>query len=307
MRPHRRNAIELRRLDIGETMRSLTRKVRRALRRNATNDDDALHDFRVAVRRLCAWLRAFGPDLPGVSGKRHCRRFGKLIDQTNAARDAQVHADWLARKLRQPHAPRGVRTAARQLLLDRVRPALAERHCDPSRVRQRTLRCLRALDSQLQSLSADKLPDSSKLYCRALLRSARRLERLLESVQRRDDPAAAHAARLCGKRLRYLLEPLARRRASRSLLADICELQDRLGELHDLHTLEQRLVAWRQERLPDPDSTDPLDAPFSHDAALLREIRREQQHRYSRLRGSGLTHGWPQRIHDWIAFHHANV
>ncbi|HEY2942975.1 MAG TPA: CHAD domain-containing protein, partial [Vicinamibacteria bacterium] len=58
-------------------------------------DKEALHDFRVALRRLRSWLRAYKAPLRGsVSGKdRDTLR--AVARATNAGRDAEVHVEWL--------------------------------------------------------------------------------------------------------------------------------------------------------------------------------------------------------------------
>src|ERR1017187_3030268 len=55
----------------------------------------ALHDFRVALRRLRTWLRAFRPWLPDT-GRRNTRHaLAALADASNHARDAEVGLAWL--------------------------------------------------------------------------------------------------------------------------------------------------------------------------------------------------------------------
>jgi CHAD domain-containing protein len=60
----------------------------------------------------------------------------------------------------------------------------------------------------------------------------------MKPVRRGGTPAQLHAARIRIKRLRYLLEPFARAdAAARRLAAQLRELQDLFGKLHDLHEL----------------------------------------------------------------------
>ncbi len=61
----------------------------------AGDDDEALHDFRVAIRRLRSWIRAFGDELDDSVGKKAKRRLKALASATNPARDRQVHREWL--------------------------------------------------------------------------------------------------------------------------------------------------------------------------------------------------------------------
>src|SRR6266702_3511109 len=60
------------------------------------DDDEALHDFRVALRRLRSVLRAFRPWLAGTVRRKHEKRLKRLGRGTNAARDAEVQLAWLS-------------------------------------------------------------------------------------------------------------------------------------------------------------------------------------------------------------------
>ncbi|HZK77339.1 MAG TPA: CHAD domain-containing protein, partial [Gemmatimonadaceae bacterium] len=63
-----------------------------SVRDGAAADDDLLHDFRVALRRLRSWLRAFDSSLGDTVRRKHERRLRSIVRSTNAARDATVHA-----------------------------------------------------------------------------------------------------------------------------------------------------------------------------------------------------------------------
>src|SRR5579863_8808258 len=59
------------------------------------HDLEALHDFRVALRRLRSWLRAFEDELGAALGGHLRRRLSSLADATGESRDHQVHVQWL--------------------------------------------------------------------------------------------------------------------------------------------------------------------------------------------------------------------
>src|SRR5689334_25255974 len=67
------------------------------------SDDDALHDFRVALRRLRTWLRAFRPVLRDTLRGKVMRRLGDIADATGASRDLEVRIEWIDRSRRQMH------------------------------------------------------------------------------------------------------------------------------------------------------------------------------------------------------------
>jgi CHAD domain-containing protein len=59
-----------------------------------------------------------------------------------------------------------------------------------------------------------------------------------------ENERGAHAARIAAKRLRYLLEPLVRRAPrGKSLIGRLKELQDVLGDLHDVQILSQEIAS----------------------------------------------------------------
>ncbi len=60
--------------------------------------NDALHDFRVAIRRLRSWTRAFKPWLRDDLRRKQRRRFSRIADTTRIARDASVHLEWLRKE-----------------------------------------------------------------------------------------------------------------------------------------------------------------------------------------------------------------
>lgn len=58
-------------------------------------DAEALHDFRVALRRLRGTLRAFPKPLAGAVGGKWARRLGDLAAATGDGRDAEVALAWV--------------------------------------------------------------------------------------------------------------------------------------------------------------------------------------------------------------------
>jgi CHAD domain-containing protein len=64
-------------------------------RLDALDDTEAVHDFRVALRRLRSLLKAHRPRL-GRKVEKLRRKLGAIADKTSAARDAEVQLVWLA-------------------------------------------------------------------------------------------------------------------------------------------------------------------------------------------------------------------
>src|SRR6476646_10736621 len=59
-------------------------------------DAEALHDYRVALRRLRSCLRSYRRELRSTVSRKSRRRLRRLARATNRSRDLEVHTRWLA-------------------------------------------------------------------------------------------------------------------------------------------------------------------------------------------------------------------
>src|SRR5688500_209800 len=89
-----RPAAEAARLVARERLDAATAALERCVQASA-EAPEALHDFRVALRRLRSVVRAYRPYLQRSAPKGVRRRLRKVTDNTNAGRDAEVLLDWL--------------------------------------------------------------------------------------------------------------------------------------------------------------------------------------------------------------------
>ena len=208
---------------------------------------EALHDFRVALRRLRSWLRAFRPWFRDTVSGRTYHDLGVIADASGDARDAEVALQWLGALILPKRASTGVSHLAARILRDERKALRAFRaHVDAD-----FAATVRRLGKQLTSYKVNVAPDdpATLLTMSAVLSQTVRehvagFEGAVRSVTSADDEAAAHRARIAGKRLRYLLEQCANPRVG-DLVKQMAKLQDALGELHDAHVLIERIAAER--------------------------------------------------------------
>ncbi len=212
-------------------------------------DTEALHDFRVGLRRLRSGLRAYKEVLAGCVPKKLARRLRRLAAATGPGRDAEVQIEWL--RSRGKHLTRNHRAGlAWQLgrLDERMRAAYAEltghlgaRFPDL----EKDLRHHLSVYQAEVHLGAGGPHPTLGTVTAAILRS--QLEELadhLTHVRGAGDVQEAHRARISAKRLRYLLEPIADELPDAPpLVKCLKKLQDLLGELHDAHVQESDLAA----------------------------------------------------------------
>jgi CHAD domain-containing protein len=208
-------------------------------------DAEALHDFRVAVRRLRSTLRLLAPALKGVLGEKPARRLARVTRRTGPARDAEVLSAWLQEARGQLGAPyRG----ALDWLLDRVERRRAEGAREVleealPRFRRLAPRLTRRLSARPRPAS-DIPPTLAALLAGVIRAQARALREALAAVVGGEDAVGLHRARIEGKRLRYLLEPLrglAGADASEAVAA-LKGLQELLGTWHDRHQAREALA-----------------------------------------------------------------
>jgi CHAD domain-containing protein len=207
------------------------------------NDAAALHDFRVAMRRLRSTLRAYQPQLDAVVPAKLRRRLRDLARATGEARDVEVQIAWLERRRNElPSARRaGVPWLLARLTERRERAYRDIRERIAPKFDRLARRLRRALESPPVP-DATLPPPLASLIAQLLLDQGSDLERRLALIRSPANHAEAHAARIRVKRARYLLEPVAREAAPAApVLRRLKQAQELLGDLHDLQIVIARL------------------------------------------------------------------
>lgn len=202
-------------------------------------DEEALHDTRVALRRLHSLMRAYRSLFSTAVPRKLRRQVRRLARASNPARDAEVQQAWL---LRQAHGLTPAQQEGYHWLLARLQPAALLALEDA--LQRGVRRLARALQPHLNAL-ADR-DGAESVYAVACAVQAEPLveEALaaLAAIGGPEDVGAAHEARILVKRLRYLLTPLRNDGpACEYAVAVLRLLQDLLGDLHDRHVLAETL------------------------------------------------------------------
>ncbi len=206
----------------------------------AGDDTEALHDLRVALRRLRSTLRAYRGALHGSIPKKRRAELQQLVAFTSAGRDAEVQLAWLeeARAELAPSEQLGADAWARALQVakdDVYRALQAEKLGVLGDLLRRIKRDLS--EYQIRYIVRDESASATfgDLVASA---AAAHLEELVETLSRvrtLEDEATAHEARIFGKRLRYVLEPIREAIPDADVaLKQLKRLQELLGELQDL-------------------------------------------------------------------------
>ncbi len=227
-------------------------------------DTEALHDFRVALRRLRSALRAYAPYLRGGVKKSLARELRALAAATGGGRDAEVLLAWVEAQTEHivPRERTGVAwlVGALQQRRDEGYAAVRADVAPRFDVLEAGLRTGLEVYSVPMRLGERRSVRTLAQALAGLVREhAEELGAKLAQVLAVSDEEPAHDARISTKRLRYLLDPLRDRLpGARELLRELKELQDALGELHDLQVLAReigdaaaRAAAERARRLHD--------------------------------------------------------
>ncbi|MGH7648094.1 MAG: CHAD domain-containing protein [Gemmatimonadaceae bacterium] len=203
----------------------------------------ALHDLRVALRRLRSCDRTFRGQLRDSITKKRRRRLRRVAQATGAGRDAQVHVAWIEEQL--PSLSRRQRIGA-AWILERLRASKDEHD---ARMHARLAGRFGPLADSLQhALSSWQLtvhldepivPDgAARVLGIRLADLTGELESRLASVHDIADQVPAHRARIAAKHLRYALEPIAELSPDAAPLVErLRGLQDTVGDMHDAHLL----------------------------------------------------------------------
>lgn len=247
------------------------------------SDTEALHDLRVALRRLRSSLRSYKEELDGSLPKKLTRHLRDLAGATGPGRDTEVQVEWLRGRSRHLSARH---RAGLNWLLARLEERMQKAYAEvldllPSELPEveeglrRRLSVYRAEVHLVASGSRITLASATAVILR---HHAGELHEHLSAVHTVEDETEAHKARISAKRLRYLLEPIAGEipgGLGTAVVKRLKGLQEVLGELHDAHVLETELrqavedaAAERARRLFD------LSLASDPDEAALRLERR---------------------------------
>lgn len=199
-------------------------------------DAEGLHDLRVALRRLRSLLRTYRDHLDAAVPNKRLRRLRTLAHATNAARDLEVTVAWLDSEF-----PAFTDAAARAGADAWREWAEAQRLAAYHTLEQELARCfdktIVPLHERLDRLRrADhQAPPFAPVTADLLCAHSADLRHRLAAIASPWDEQSAHAARIAGKRLRYLLTPLRGCRPCKAAEKVLKGLQDVLGDLHDAH------------------------------------------------------------------------
>ena len=201
----------------------------------AGDDPEALHDLRVELRRLRAWLRLARDVVKTRKSAR--RRLKALARSTSPMRDREVMLDLLREVGETPDCTEVVDRIV-QLTDEHEPPAHAPLEFD--------------VKPGLKPRARSDTPPFYEWF-------GEQLNLMLDLIRRdfSEGREGFHAARIQVKHLRYLAEPMHEPFAEvEELLQDLKGIQDRLGDLHDLLVFRQRLPTYAgwlvADELPEP-------------------------------------------------------
>jgi CHAD domain-containing protein len=211
-------------------------------------DVDAIHDARVATRRLRAALPIVAIDRPSDAWDEATKTLRTAGRSLGKARDVDVALDVLEDLERRAPMTAPAAAAMRARLL----PEQLER-------RRKLIKRLEALDLGAVALAHGpprrerglltwRQPPSRRVVQFAIGEGARELRTVIEHASGVYFPARAHRVRIAMKKLRYLVElqdtdQPGRRRSLKVLR----QAQEILGEMHDREVLMERLKRLRRK------------------------------------------------------------
>jgi len=253
------------------------------------DDAEALHDFRVALRRLRSFVRAYKRHLP--VGKRLRRAIGTVTGDTGNARDAEVALVWLRANHRHLDAEG---QPGYYWMLGRLQGRLSGDHPEGIERAVAVWEHLRTDLSRRLKKPAGKRADTLDFAGASavlILDQLHELEHRLEQWQASDDPALAHRARIAGKRLRYMVETFRDSESAHEGVVWLKQLQDDLGELHDRQVMIEELeqTADRAASSVTPSGDPQPDATHAGLAALLRLAREQERQLHQKVRNRHLA------------------
>lgn len=209
-----------------------------------SDDQEFVHQFRVALRRLNSLVKVFKPALPGSYRTQWTKRVKELSQITGDVRDLEVLRSGIVAPMLQSDDQKIVAHGKAVL-------AALEKAKQTALVQLRQLRfggpvLLFARD--LQALNTDGFPKNLPRFAEKQLSGLHRAaaKRLAKTLQA-PTPARAHRFRIALKHLRYASEffaPLFDNDEMLEYARTMAGLQDAFGFVNDFHVAQSRLHDW---------------------------------------------------------------
>lgn len=237
---------------IGARLAALVANVEQATTCVVAGDPEGIHDLRVAIRRARSCLRTFRPLFAREQVEEVRRELEWMATLLGAARDPQVLATRVERRLDGLDVEERMGPVRRELVgACRATTGRGRAEVIETFETERYRRLLARLDDLALQPPYRSGPSTSGLP--ALLRCVRKEDRRAQRLANRAERVATgperdrafHEARKCAKRVRYAAEclvPIAPR-AARRLAKRYESVQDLLGERHDAVVARQFLVS----------------------------------------------------------------
>jgi len=219
---------------------------------SAADPVEALHDLRVASRRLRAFVDVFEPLVDPETGKRAKKHLRHITRAVRLARDWDVQMAMVR------HRMAHTESEIEQIALEDLLAMIAKRRQRELKVARRRLRKLDMGDVNLTlcallGMTMSALPrasDGGSRYLWQLVKPFALPQASSVEKPQSDNPRALHDFRIQMKKLRYALELIEPALGSsfQRLYAPVEDLQDLLGKHQDLVVLE-KLVHRRRNKL----------------------------------------------------------
>lgn len=209
----------------------------------SAEDIEAVHQMRVATRRLRAAFALFAECLPNKRGEEWQREIKRITKALGAARDTDVQFDWLRKLLAKSTDPAwrpGINRLMLRLFQQRQRLQLKVVDALDRLETSHTLDDLGTLlrDQVVQARLNAVDPYATEVYLRAAEAIRLQLEHFLAYdmyVYQPEHSTELHAMRIAAKHLRYTLEIFAElyKDNLKQPLKVVKDMQELLGDLHD--------------------------------------------------------------------------
>jgi CHAD domain-containing protein len=260
----------------------LFEKATAACARLGKDDAESLHDFRVALRRLRTHLETHKEYLGRRRANKMRKSLSKLVSATNTTRDFEVQRAWIEQQV----SDEGVSEIQREGLQLILVEFYGNGQNGTSRAELEPVKSRFAKIGDKFTRPRWSIPESSDpnagivAVTRAALRKhAAKLRDQLGQIESVDSVRATHRARLALKRLRYILEPMAKIIPdAHDLVREFKAMQDTLGSLRDLQILRMQisLAAGAADQIEAWAAEDPAAAEL---ATAVPSVRALEEHK----------------------------